>query len=250
MNAILLFGMMASSYVSGPFVGQTGFAPPQIFTLIVKIVTFLWIVVVLRESLGYFTDANNTTKINQESKVAVLKTLHKQPLLMWRTLVKPRQKRGQLYIAVLVNVFDFCFTVGVFSVVQLYFMNSPFCWPPHQIGLYDGTSLLVSGLGTTIGVKLGMHFLSESTLSVLSTILASSYYFMLVFVETRQLAYAGKFCIDQLVINLQSHVFTCNNEACQKRSSVSQEYITMNSFNKKQCSFYQTQKRFLQMLSI
>jgi len=190
LQCFVFLGMMASVFSSGVFIIKLGFVYPNLINLILKLVSFFWLLFVIKESLGY----NHNVSESQEptSSYKELKNIHQQPVIMWKTFTKERPNRAALFVCFFINMFDYCFTVGIFPVISLYFMNEPFCWAPLDIGYYEGTSLLCIGIGTAVGVKVGLKLgASESVLSLVSLLICVGYFVMLVFVKTRTIAFAG-----------------------------------------------------------
>jgi len=190
LQCFVFLGMMASVFSSGVFIIDLGFVYPNLINLILKLISFFWLLFVIKESLGYNHEVSESQEPTNSYKE--LKNIHKQPVIMWKTFTKERPNRAALFVCFFVNMFDYCFTVGMFPVVSLYFMNEPFCWAPLDIGYYEGTSLLGIGIGTAVGVKVGLKLgASESVLGLVSLLICAGYFVMLVFVKTRTIAFAG-----------------------------------------------------------
>lgn len=187
LEAANFFGLFISSYVSGPFIQKYAFIPPQILVATCYFGSLLYVIIVLKESLNY------KTMLAEEDKTASLdfRELRSQPKILWDVMTRQRPRRWIVFLAMGILILGFCFTIGVVQVINLYFLNRPFCWPAIDIGNFLGTQMLLLGIGTIIGVKVGLRFLPDLLVAALSILASIVGFIMLASARSKTLAYGS-----------------------------------------------------------
>ena len=180
-EASIFLGMTISNFASGELIQSYGFAVPQTVVVLSYVAAIIYIGVVLKKSreLKAHVDGDTCTRF------------YRQPINMWNTFFKERKNNFMLYLGITILISGFTFIVSVHSVFTLYLLNRPFCWLATDVGYIMGTYFLLMAVGTVFGMKIGVRYLPEWVICLLSYVLSAGSFVYIAFATKKIDLYGG-----------------------------------------------------------
>ncbi|XP_057306060.1 solute carrier family 46 member 3-like [Hydractinia symbiolongicarpus] len=190
-DMLVFAGITLSNYSSGVFLQKFGFQASFISVSAAMLVASLCAMFLLKESLP----------VEKRLKGSMLAC--SMPCQACRVMFSSRPKKWKFLTYAAINLLLVLSAPGsILPVMVLYFLNTPFCWSPQNIGYYRGTFFAVSGIGCVIGVKILRKIFSDNSTLVLSILSSAGYLVVIAFSKTMLTAYLGLLaCIFGFVSN-------------------------------------------------
>lgn len=140
---ILFTAITTSNFSSGKYLQKFGFLACFILMFCIAIISLLWCIFILFESLP------------PENRADKSESIFLIPKKVFQTVKKQRKDRRKLITYMVVDAtVGFTAPVTILNVLVLILLNIPFCWPSSWIGYYRGTLFIIMGLGGVVAVKL------------------------------------------------------------------------------------------------
>lgn len=178
---LVFAGITLSNFSSGVFLQKFGFQTSFISVSAALLVASICAIFLLKESLP----------VEKRLKGSML--VCSMPCHACRVIFSSRPKKWKFLTYAAINLLlVFSAPGSILPVMVLYFLNTPFCWSPQNIGYYRGTFFAVSGIGCVIGVKVLRKIFSENSTLVLSVLSSAGYLVVIAYSKTLLTAYLGE----------------------------------------------------------
>ena len=177
-----LLGTTASSFIGGPFVQRAGFETPIIVGFTLYVVSAIYVVFFIRESLP------TTNNLPLQAKEILY-----QPIHLVKVFTMKRDTKKELYLLfgtfILLSETNHAFGSGG----SLFLLGQPFCLPPNLLGYLRGMKTTLHILGLLFSTKVLLTYvpaLHICLFSMLATMLERT---SMVVVETTLMIFVCKF---------------------------------------------------------
>jgi len=175
--------MTLSNFASGELIQNYGFAVSQTVVVLSHLIAIVYIAFILKKS-------RDLKKHGVDSDTCA--RFYRQPINMWNTLVKERASNAMLYLSIVILISGLTFIVSVHSVFTLYLLNRPFCWLAIDVGYLMGSYFLFLAVGTVFGMKIGIRYLPEWFICLVSYFTSAGSFVYIAFASKKIDLYGGK----------------------------------------------------------
>ena len=179
----MFVGAMLSNFVGGHFINAYGFVPPMWFVFTCLVMSVLYAIFVLPESLP---------KASRGEGKGLGKVCFSYPVQVWRTLTRERPGKWKLKLMIPADLFTNMLTMGMGPVILLYLLNNPFCLTSIRVGYFTGTRFLLIGLGTGFGLKVLSKFLTDYHMMMVGFASHAVFFSTIGLAKVEWLLYVGK----------------------------------------------------------
>lgn len=153
---MILIGGLVSQMTSGLWIKNFGFIPPYWFILACEIVSALYVIFLVPESVTKPKEKEHRTRFFSLTSFKKI----------WKVYRDPRDGyRRSLFLLLIGDGIVSLATMGLSGVILLFVLRSPLCWSPTVLGAFMAFRFLTQGIGGIVGIGLFKRCFTDSNLT-------------------------------------------------------------------------------------